>query len=138
MAAFLFRRSGEEVPGDCIQEFSDVPETHAFFDEICWLADSGITTGFPGGTFRPSAVVTRQAMAAFLQRAADGVIPEDCVQEFSDVPVSSQFFDEICWLVDEGIATGFPGGTVPAQRGGRPVRPWLRSWCASTRRSSGG
>jgi hypothetical protein len=111
MAAFLFRRSGEDVPVDCIQEFSDVPETHAFFEEICWLAASGITTGFPGGTFRPSAVVTRQAMAAFLQRAADGVIPEDCVQEFSDVPVSSQFFDEICWLVDQGITTGFPGGT---------------------------
>jgi hypothetical protein len=30
----------------------------------------GITTGFGGGLFKPSAAVTRQSMSAFLQRLA--------------------------------------------------------------------
>lgn len=50
--------------------FSDVSASHAFHDEIGWLADSGISGGFPDGTFRPSNPVSRQAMAAFMQRVA--------------------------------------------------------------------
>lgn len=49
--------------------FTDVPTNHPFFREIEALAASGITTGFPDGTFRPTANVSRQAMAAFLARA---------------------------------------------------------------------
>src|SRR5687767_12372542 len=48
--------------------FSDVPDTHPFHDEIAWLTQKGITTGFEDGTYRPGDPVTRQAMAAFLQR----------------------------------------------------------------------
>jgi S-layer homology domain len=54
------------------QRFSDVPESHPFHDEILWLAEKGISTGFNDGTYRPSDAVTRQAMAAFLQRMAAG------------------------------------------------------------------
>jgi hypothetical protein len=32
------------------------------------MADYGISEGYEDGTFRPSAVVTRQAMSAFLYR----------------------------------------------------------------------
>lgn len=50
--------------------FSDVASDHPFHDEIGWMADSGISTGFPDSTFRPTNGVTRQAMAAFMQRVA--------------------------------------------------------------------
>jgi hypothetical protein len=56
-------------PAPASPSFSDVPTFHPFFREIEALARSGISTGFPDGTFRPSAVLTRQAMAAFLARA---------------------------------------------------------------------
>ena len=49
-------------------QFNDVPTTHPFHDAISAVADAGITTGFPDGGFHPSAAVTRQAMAAFLER----------------------------------------------------------------------
>ncbi|OWY61789.1 hypothetical protein B7486_61915 [cyanobacterium TDX16] len=49
--------------------FRDVPPGHPFSDEIAFTADSGIAEGFPDGTFRPGEPVSRQAMAAFLQRA---------------------------------------------------------------------
>jgi hypothetical protein len=49
--------------------FSDVPTTHQYFQFIEALADSGITTGYPDGTFRPGSYVTRGQMAVFLSKA---------------------------------------------------------------------
>ena len=54
--------------------FDDVPSTNVFHDNITWLADAGVTKGCnpPANTnFCPDAPVTRQQMAAFLQRLAD-------------------------------------------------------------------
>lgn len=53
-------------------EFSDVPATNIFHDDISWLADNGITTGCGDGTaFCPGDPVTRQQMAAFMRRLAE-------------------------------------------------------------------
>jgi hypothetical protein len=73
MAAFLFRVAGLPLSLDPPPSFSDVPADHSFFHEIEWLAASGVTGGFADGTFRPSQAVTRQAMAAFLERMAESV-----------------------------------------------------------------
>jgi hypothetical protein len=50
-------------------QFNDVNENHPFFDDIEWMADTGISTGYQDGTYRPGDPVTRQAMSAFLHRA---------------------------------------------------------------------
>jgi hypothetical protein len=92
-------------------EFPDVSAGHQFFNEICWMVDAGITQGYLDGTFRPSSPVTRQAMAAFLLRLRGEAAPGDCVQQFQDVGTTHPFFEEICWMVREGITTGYAGGT---------------------------
>jgi hypothetical protein len=51
--------------------FPDVPVSHPFFDEIEWMNDTGVTTGFGDGTYRPNQSVTRGNMAAFMQRLYD-------------------------------------------------------------------
>lgn len=51
-------------------QFSDVGANHQFHDEISWMADEDISDGYQDGTFRPGSPVTRQAMAAFMQRLA--------------------------------------------------------------------
>jgi len=61
-------------PAPPTQTFPDVgPGYWAFqdwaFQEIEALAASGITTGFPDGTYRPTEPVTRAQMATFLARA---------------------------------------------------------------------
>jgi hypothetical protein len=48
--------------------FSDVPNSNPFHDDISAVADSGIAQGFTDGTYKPANAVTRQAMAAFLER----------------------------------------------------------------------
>ena len=56
-------------PAPAVQSFPDVNPGFWAFREIEALADSGITTGFPDGTFRPTDPVTRAQMATFLARA---------------------------------------------------------------------
>ena len=75
MAAFLHRLEAASAPtalsttaGVEPGPFLDVPADHAFAEEIAWLAQTKVTTGYDDGTFRPGAPITRQAMAAFLHR----------------------------------------------------------------------
>ena len=94
--------------------FSDVGADAPFFTDIEWLVGGGIATGYPDGTFRPAAPVTRQAMAAFLYRRAGapgGAHPSCSTAPFLDVPVDAPFCGEIAWLATEGIAGGYPDGT---------------------------
>ncbi len=56
-------------PAPGVATFPDVSPSFWAFQEIEALAASGITTGFPDGTFRPTAAVTRAQMATFLARA---------------------------------------------------------------------
>jgi hypothetical protein len=113
MAAFLFRAAGEPpfvLPPS--PSFTDVPLTHQFYIEIEWMASVGISTGYSDDTFRPSTPVSRQAMSAFLYRFADEpafTAPE--TPSFSDVPLTSTFFDEVEWLASMGISTGYSDGT---------------------------
>jgi hypothetical protein len=96
----------------CGSFFGDVPSTHQFCDEIGWMNEAGITTGFfPGPIYKPTQNVTRQSMSAFMYRLAGSPAFADPVTAtFSDVATTSQFFTEIEWMSDEGITTGFPGG----------------------------
>lgn len=78
--------------------FTDVTWNTKYSSEIAWVASSGISTGWPDGTYRPLAPVSREAMAAFLHRldALKGVKDElpGAVPQFSDV-AGLQFEGEI-------------------------------------------
>jgi hypothetical protein len=114
MSAFLYRLAGEPPFKDpVVGSFTDVPLGSTFFHEIEWMADEGITTGFPGGVYRPAQAVSRQAMSAFLYRfAGEPAVTLPPEPTFADVPADSQFYDEIEWMADTGISTGFqPGPT---------------------------
>ncbi len=108
-AAFLWRLWGSPtVNGEA--GFSDVPPDHPFHDAIAWMVDEDITSGFPDGTFRPTAPVTRQAAAAFLWRFA-GEVPVSEAPQFTDVPADHEFGEAIAWMADWGISEGWSDGT---------------------------
>lgn len=97
------------------QSFVDVRPSHVFYEEIQWSADAGVTVGYPGGLFRPTKPVSRQAMAAFMVRLAVAKGAEvDLVPcstaPFSDVEVGHPFCAEIAWLAGEGIIEGYSDG----------------------------
>jgi hypothetical protein len=111
MAAFLTRLVGASPPACTVPPFSDVPVTHPFCPEIAYAKAHGWTTGFGDGTYRPSAGVTRQAMAAFLMRVTS-FTPTSCATlPFSDVPLSNAFCPHIQWDKLNGVVSGFGDGT---------------------------
>jgi hypothetical protein len=68
LAAMLHRLSGSPPSAPSSPTFSDVPPSHPFYDEIEWMAASGLSGGYADGTFRGAEPVSRQALAAFLYR----------------------------------------------------------------------
>ncbi len=49
-------------------QFTDVPNTNTFHADIDAIADAGVTTGCAAGKYCPKDFVTREQMAAFLNR----------------------------------------------------------------------
>jgi hypothetical protein len=116
MALFLYRLAGSpngEDPPCFVADFEDISLDHPYCAEVRWLNEEWIAFGYEDGTFRPGEVVTRQAMAAFLNRFADAAWPTFPCQSaaFVDVPKQHRFCPQIAWLVDEGITTGYEDGT---------------------------
>ena len=126
MAAFLYRygNEGQDPPADAPgSAFSDTV-SNTFSKHIAWLAGEEITTGYADGTFRPSAPVLREQMAAFLYRLAGS--PSISLpltgSPFADVAVTDTFYKEIVWLESTGVTTGYveSDGTTTF-RGSAPV-----------------
>ncbi len=127
MAAFLYRFAGtpmhwppEESP------FTDITPSTPFYHDITWLAEEGVTTGFPDGTFRPWEPIARDAMAAFLYRfSGEPAFTPPAVSPFTDITPQTQFYKEITWLAKRGITTGYPDGSF------RPLDPINRDAMAA-------
>lgn len=93
--------------------FRDVTGSHKFYDEITWMNQKGITTGYTwDDTFRPKQTVSREAFAAYLYRLAGRpAVNLPGRSPFKDVPTSAQFYKEIVWLSQQGITNGWSDGT---------------------------
>lgn len=103
--------------------FNDVDVTTPHQEDIVWLAENGISTGYPGGLFKPMTDVYRQDMAAFLYRLAGkpdyAPTPADKAR-FKDVNDQTPHAKEIYWLAASGISTGYLDGTF------KPLAPVVR------------
>ena len=69
MAAFFYRYAGAPAYTAPVNSpFNDVQNGDAFYQEITWLKQQGITKGWSDGTYRPGEPIHRDAMAAFIYR----------------------------------------------------------------------
>ena len=68
LAEILWRLEGSPAGPFPDPGYPDVPADHPFATAIGWFGTEGLSTAYVDGTFRPAAVVTRQAAAAFLFR----------------------------------------------------------------------
>ena len=117
MAAFLYRLAGSpayEITDKDITKFNDISYSTPHVKEICWLVNTGITTGFEDGTFRPYASIARCDMAAFLYRfIGSPAYPSNPSNNkvFSDINASTPHAKEVWWLENSDIATGYSDST---------------------------
>lgn len=96
--------------------YRDVTFRTPHVDDVVWLSQYGVTTGFSDGTFRGMSAVVRQDMAAFLRRVAanrnigDARTWKPSAEDwkaFTDVHANTPHAEDILWLAHAGISTGW-------------------------------
>ncbi|PWD51365.1 hypothetical protein C8046_12530 [Serinibacter arcticus] len=120
--------------------FTDIADNQ-FVGEISWLAEANISAGWSNGdgtfSYRPLASIARDAMAAFLYRAAGSPdFTPPTTSPFTDVPTTNQFYTEIAWLSEKGISTGWDNGDGTFSF--RPLEPIARDAMAAFLHRSAG
>lgn len=89
--------------------FTDVPVGSFAEVPVAFLKAAGLTTGYGSPTiFAPNLTTTRGEVAAFLHRYRGEPAPATAC-DFDDVPGSAFFATAACWMLGEGITTGFGG-----------------------------
>ncbi|QGG49673.1 InlB B-repeat-containing protein [Lysinibacillus pakistanensis] len=92
--------------------FSDVPRNHWAGTMIQTMANRGIITGFPDGTFKPDAPVQRQHVALMLTRALE-LEQRIEAEVFNDIPENHLYFEEIGKVQQAGLFVGIDGNFRP-------------------------
>ncbi|MFC7375398.1 S-layer homology domain-containing protein [Brachybacterium sp. GCM10030268] len=131
MAAFLYRQAGSpDVTLPSTSPFTDMRPTQEHYKAVVWAYQEGITTGWTmsDGTrqFRPVRPIARDAMAAFLYRfAGEPAYSMPDGKCFADVPHSTMYAKEMCWMKSSGVSKGWRDGTY------RPLQPVKRDAMAA-------
>ncbi len=103
---------GLEVPADLHLPFTDDIPTWAR-PYVAAAHAAGVIRGYPDGTFRPHATVTRAEMAAMMVRAIGAQTHPEELSEFPDeVPVWAVAY--VNAVTELGLIRGFPDGTFRA------------------------
>lgn len=108
------------VPVGQAASFKDVSSSYMFYDEITYLTEREIISGFADGNFKPNQPVTRAQAAIMIGKAINlNGSPQKTI--FSDVGTSNGASGYIQSAVNAGIIQGFNDGTFkpnnPVTRG---------------------
>ena len=116
VATIFFRLLTDDVRDENLTKtnrYSDVATTSWYNTAVSTLSSMGIITGYPDGTFRPNAAITRAEFAAIAARFDnDG---DKTAAKFSDI-ATHWAKDEISIAYNNGWITGYPDGTFGPQR----------------------
>ena len=112
-----------ETKASSNQKFNDLSSNHRFYEEIFYLVNKDIISGFPDKSFRSDQYVTREQAAIMIGRSLhlDG---SKRTTKFKDVPVDSVASGYIASAVEKGIINGFPDDTF------KPTQPVTRGQMA--------
>lgn len=103
-AAFIVRARGETPNySDNFQPFSDIPPSHACYQNTRHLYELGISFGYSDGTFKPDLEISRGSLTVFIVR---GLRLLDDKPEFNDVLHEHIFYDYIQSIYSRGITNG--------------------------------
>ena len=116
VATIFFRLLTDDVRDENLTKtnrYPDVAATSWYNTAVSTLSSMGIITGYPDGTFRPNAAITRAEFAAIAARFDnDG---DKTAAKFSDI-ATHWAKDEISIAYNNGWITGYPDGTFGPQR----------------------
>jgi hypothetical protein len=90
--------------------FKDLPAEHISWRYITYLQHKGVVGGFPDGTFRPAAGITRAQAVKMLVALKGLPLQRPRVPTFSDVPATFWAFSSIETAAKAGLVKGYPNG----------------------------
>lgn len=93
------------------KEFSDVPKTNPYYEQIKLMYEAGIVNG-DNGEMKPKSTLTRAQMAKILVNAFD-LQMNGVANEFSDVSQSDWSYEYVQILASNGITIGSNGKFLP-------------------------
>lgn len=96
------------APAQAQTSFSDVSSSYWAYGYIQALASRGVISGFPDGTFRPDAPVTRAQFAAMIRSAFDAPSTRTPIN-FVDVSSNYWAYSAIREAYTTGFLSGYPG-----------------------------
>ena len=124
LATLLSRMAGVQgTPADA--GFSDIPSGDWYAPGVNWAFSANIVGGYPDGTFKPFASLTREQLAVFLYRYATRYLGKEApcdgdLSQFPDVDeVSNYALDALAWAVGAGLVNGKDGKLAPLDKTNR-------------------
>jgi hypothetical protein len=85
--------------------FSDVSASYWGYDAISSLSSKGIVSGYPDGTFKPDASITRAEFATMLVKAL-GLDTTGTTGQFTDVTADSWYYGSVNAAASAGLVSG--------------------------------
>lgn len=112
-AAMMFYNLLADKNGDT-RAFTDVPANQWYTKAVTALAGRGIISGYPDGTFKPNAPITRAEFVTMAMNFAN--TDKGTVCSFPDVPQNMWYYGAIAGATQNGWISGYPDGTFGPDR----------------------
>lgn len=103
----------EEVTEKVVEEvaaFSDLPGDHAYYDAVTYLVAENVVNGYPDGTFKPEAVVSRVEALKFIYEGLKEALSTGTVP-FPDVSIEEWYGQYLYTAYERGVVNGYPDGS---------------------------
>ena len=94
--------------------FADVPMNQWYANAVTTLAGMGVINGYPDGTFKPDAPITRAEFVTMAMNFAKADKGTAC--SFADVPENMWYYGAIAGATENGWISGYPDGTFGPAR----------------------
>lgn len=94
--------------------FVDVPMNQWYANAVTTLAGMGVINGYPDGTFKPDAPITRAEFVTMAMNFAKADKGTDC--SFADVPENMWYYSAVAGATENGWISGYPDGTFGPDR----------------------
>ncbi len=93
-----------------VSPFVDVPDNYWAVNEIVYLYNNKIVSGFPGNRFLPTKPITRGELAVIMAKALKLAPADEGKEDFSDVSRKHWAFKEIQATTRAGVMIGYGNG----------------------------
>ncbi|MBR6514434.1 MAG: DUF2341 domain-containing protein [Clostridia bacterium] len=91
--------------------FTDVKESHWYYNAVMYAAQRGIFKGNPDGSFAPNKAITRAEFVMVLANySGEDYSTEEC-SKFTDVKSSAWYYHAMAWAANRGIVNGMTEDT---------------------------